>query len=141
MSDRDRQRLHGVLPALVSALVEVFDEMDAEHAPMFVVGGVRTLEQQARLYAQGRTESGPIVTYKDGVLHKSLHQVHIDGYGYAVDCAFLGPQPFDPRHPWGVYGAALEARGVRWGGRWKMADLPHAEWPDDAPSSSKVLRA
>jgi len=130
MTDRDRQRLVGVHPDLVASLVRIFDEMDAEHTPMFVVQGVRTKLEQARLYAQGRTSPGVIVTMKDGVLHRSNHQPHEDGWGHAVDCAFVGPQPFDPRWPWQRYGEACEALGLIWGGRWAHpADSPHAELP------------
>lgn len=132
MTDRDRQRLVGVHPRLVAALGTVFDEMDAEHAPMFVVQGVRTVAEQAQLYAQGRTAPGRIVTMKNGVTNRSNHQPHADGFGHAVDCAFIGPQPFDERWPWEQYGEALEALGLRWGGRWSHPhDSPHAELPDD----------
>lgn len=131
MTDRDRARLVGVHPRIIAALVTIFDEMDAEHAPLFVVQGVRTVAEQMALYAQGRTAPGLLVTYKDGVKHRSNHQLHADGWGHAVDCAFIGPQPFDPRHPWEQYGEAVEALGLVWGGRWTMHDLPHAELPDD----------
>jgi len=82
MTDRDRQRLAGVHPRLVAALGTVFDEMDAEHAPMFVVQGVRTVAEQAQLYAQGRTAPGRIVTMKNGVTNRSNHQPHADGFGH-----------------------------------------------------------
>ena len=98
-----------------------------DKTPMFVVQGVRTDAEQTALYAQGRTEPGPVVTYKDGIKNRSNHQVHADGLGYAVDCAFIGAQPFDARGPWEIYGERLEALGIVWGGRWKMADKPHAE--------------
>lgn len=136
MTERDQERLAGVRPELIAALEAVFDEMDAEAAPMFVIAGVRSVAQQQALYAQGRTVPGAIVTYKDGVTHRSNHQLHDDGFGYAVDCAFQGPQPFDPRHPWEKYGEALEAHGAIWGGRWKMVDQPHAEWPDRSEGNS-----
>ncbi len=127
MTDRDRKRLIGVHPTLIAVIENVLDEMDADHTPMFVVEGVRTDARQAQLYAQGRTTLGPIVTYKDGVTHRSNHQP-VNGFGMAVDCAFVGSQPFDKRHPWEVYGLRLEQRGVTWGGRWSMGDLPHAEY-------------
>jgi peptidoglycan L-alanyl-D-glutamate endopeptidase CwlK len=131
VTERDKQRLFRVHPALVTALEHIFDQMAAEQAPMFVVQGVRTMAEQAVLYAQGRTAPGRIVTMKDGVTHPSNHQPHIDGFGYAVDCAFLGPQPFDPRHPWETYGELVEAAGLIWGGRWSHpSDSPHAELPE-----------
>ena len=130
MTDRDRQRLIGVHPALVSALKSVFEEMEIQRAPMFVVEGVRTAERQADLYAKGRSIPGKVVTYKDGVTHVSNHQAHADGQGYAVDCAFVDAEPFNADHPWETFGEALEAHGMFWGGRWKMADMPHAELPE-----------
>lgn len=127
MTIRDHDRLIGVHPVLISVIASVLDEMDADGHQMFVIDGVRTYARQAELYAQGRTSQGPIVTYKDGVMHRSNHQQR-DGFGWAVDCGFTGPQPFDLRHPWETYGKALESRGITWGGRWSMKDLPHAEY-------------
>lgn len=129
-TDRDRQRLVGVHPALVAALEAVFDQMDAERAPMFVVVGVRSAAEQIADYAKGRTAPGPVVTMCDGVRFPSPHQVR-DGYGRAVDCAFVGAQPFDPRHPWELFGEELERHGLIWGGRFHHpVDKDHAELPD-----------
>jgi hypothetical protein len=130
MTDRDRQRLLGVHSDLTRAIADVFDEMEADQTPMFIVCGLRTDDEQRALYAQGRDHEGHVVgrvvTYKDGVTHRSNHQPHADHLGYAVDAAFLGPQPYDARHPWHIYGARLEAHGMRWGGRWSFGDLGHA---------------
>lgn len=134
MTARDLGRLVGVHTDLAKILVRVFDEMDAEKAPMFIVQGVRTQAQQVALYAQGRTMPGRIVTMKDGIVHPSDHQPHRDGKGYAVDCAFIGPQPFDERHPWELYGESCEAHGLIWGGRWEHPhDSPHVELRDVKP--------
>lgn len=124
---RDLQRLQGVHPTLVAAVTSILNKL-----PMFVVMGVRTVAQQQALYAQGRTAPGSIVTYKDGVTHKSNHQPRADGLGGAVDLAFIGGDPFNAKHPWGTYGDLVEAAGLVWGGRWKMADRPHAELPANA---------
>lgn len=95
---------------------------------MFVVCGVRSDDQQAALYAQGRTTPGHIVTNCDGVTTRSNHQIHLsDGLGHATDLAFLGSDPFSQTHPWASYGVLVESKGLVWGGRWKMVDLPHAE--------------
>lgn len=138
MTDRDLARLHGVHPALVDAVRDIFSDMEAWGHPMFVVEGVRTVERQAALYAQGRTAKGPIVTYKDGVTHKSNHQPHADGYGYAVDCAFVDGNPFAQTHPWERFGQAAEQRGVSWGGRWKFMDQPHLELADVSQGAKAV---
>lgn len=131
MTDRDRARLLGVHPALAEAVTEVLTEMEQWGHPMFVIEGVRTVERQQALYAQGRTAKGPIVTHADGVKKRSNHQAHADGYGHAVDCAFVDGNPFAVTHPWERYGRALEARGLVWGGRFaSIMDKPHAELPD-----------
>lgn len=140
MTDRDKARLVGVHPDLLRAVGLVFAEMEQFGAPMFVVEGVRSAARQAVLYMQGRTTKGPIVTYDDGVEHRSKHQAHDDGFGYAVDCAFIDQKnPFAETHPWDVYGEAIERQGGIWGGRWhSIMDKPHFQWPD---TSEKVLKA
>lgn len=130
MTTRDRTRLIGVHPDLIAIIDEVFLDMEEADAPMFVIEGLRTLRRQQELYAHGRTDLMRIVTYKDGVRHISNHQAHADGLGHAADCAFISENPFSLDHPWEKYGEALEARGAFWGGRWKMADMPHAELPE-----------
>lgn len=144
LTDRDRQRLKGVHPTLVSALEEVFVEMEKAGTPMFVVSGVRTEADQASLYAKGRGGApGPIVTYKDGKFVKSDHQIDVDGFGHAVDCAFLPHKGcadcFSQTWPWSAFGAALEARGIAWGGRFKKpADLDHAQYVSPSTSDARV---
>ena len=123
---RDHQRLLGVHPILVGKILAILEAL-----PMFVVVGLRTATQQAQLYAEGRTTPGPIVTNDDGTMHRSNHEAHSDGWGHAVDCAWVPtlelPSPFDQRFPWGQYGALVEAAGLTWGGTWRMVDMPHAE--------------
>jgi peptidoglycan L-alanyl-D-glutamate endopeptidase CwlK len=134
MTERDSDRLKGVHPTLIKILAQVLDDMSLAGTPMFVVEGVRTVARQQELWHQGRDIHGKVigkvVTYKDGIVHRSNHQPHADGFGHAVDCAFVSVKPFDPHLPWDFYGELLEAQGVTWGGRWSMQDLPHAEWPD-----------
>jgi hypothetical protein len=129
-SARDVQRLAGVHPTLVAKISLILTQMEAKGTPMFVVVGVRTAEQEHRLWEQGRTAPGVIVTNCDGYTVKSNHQPHADGLGYAVDCAFLTGEPFALTNPWVAYGAAVEAQGLIWGGRFTSpVDLDHAELP------------
>ncbi len=119
-SPRDVVRLQGVHPTLQTVILGILKQL-----PMFVVMGVRTAEEQHALWLLR-----PQVTYKDGYVLKSAHQVRPDGLGHAVDCAFIGPDPFALTHPWASYGAAVEAAGLIWGGRWPhLVDNPHAEIP------------
>lgn len=128
MSTRDHERLVGVHPALVEVVTRILASQEAAGVPMFVVQGLRTTVQQQALYARGRTTPGRIVTMKDGILHRSNHQPHADGYGHAVDCAFVGGDPFSTKHNWEAYGQLAEDAGLRWGGRWSHpSDSPHVE--------------
>jgi peptidoglycan L-alanyl-D-glutamate endopeptidase CwlK len=137
MTDRDRQRLVGVHPVLAKAVEAALDAMAAMGHPMFVVEGVRSLERQIALYAQGRTRPGPIVTHCDGVRNPSNHQAKADGFGYAVDCAFVddpstaAAETWDVDQPWRVYGEICKWFGCVWGGDWpsRKIDRPHVELP------------
>jgi peptidoglycan L-alanyl-D-glutamate endopeptidase CwlK len=135
MTDRDRQRLRGIHPDLCQKIDVIFGHLEARGHPLFVVMGIRTAIEQHKLWQQGRPSQGgapgsKIVTYKDGYLQKSNHQPKADGFGHAVDCAFIGPDPFSVGHPWGWYGDAAKALGLVWGGDWQtLVDRPHIELP------------
>lgn len=120
-------KLDQVHPELLKKIDLVLRAMEVLGHPMKIVQGVRTTAEQQALFAQGRTKPGPRVTNADGVRHKSNHQIR-DGWGWAVDCAFKGPDPFAEHHPWGLYGEAVKAVGLNWGGSWVTPDRPHAEW-------------
>ena len=84
-------------------LQRLFNEV-IKHTDCTITSGLRTLEEQQELYAQGRTKSGPIVTNADGVNNKSNHQG-----GNAVDVAgtdtvpgnriFALPLVYNPTEP------------------------------------------
>lgn len=123
-------RLVGVHPELVARVLKVLKAMEALGFPMMVTSGLRTAEEQAKLYAQGRTAPGKKVTNIDGVRKKSNHQAREDGFGHAVDCAFVvdGKPSWNERLPWAAYGACAKALGLKWGGDWRsLRDMPHLE--------------
>jgi peptidoglycan L-alanyl-D-glutamate endopeptidase CwlK len=127
-------RSKGLHPDLIAKLEAVFAKMAELGHPMRIMEGVRTSERQQQLYAQGRTMPGPIVTNCDGIRKLSNHQVKPDGYGHAADCAFVNDprtpkdETWDASQPWQTYGELAEAKGLRWGGRFKtLRDMPHVE--------------
>ena len=126
----DTEKLEGCHPLLIAKVLLVLRAMGELGFTMMVSDGLRTLERQRTLYAQGRTVPGPIVTNADGVEKQSNHQKKIDGFGHAVDCCFVvnGKPSWDAHLPWKAYGACAEALGLKWGGDWaSLHDLPHVE--------------
>lgn len=96
--------------------------------------GLRSLEQQAALYAQGRTSPGLIVT-------KAPPGLSAHNWGLAVDFAYFDPsfqgqEPWD-KADWDFYGKTVQSiPGLDWGGIWKFPDKPHAELALTLPYSS-----
>lgn len=124
--------LTGVHPTLAAKVTNILLAMAALEHPMCVTAGVRTTAEQQALYAQGRTVPGAIVTQADGVIKQSKHQVHADGFGHAVDCAFLvdGAPSWAEDQPWTLYGEMARTSGLVWGGDWStLRDRPHLELP------------
>lgn len=113
----------GVHPDLVKVVNKA---MSLQIMDFTIYCGVRTKDEQKKLYAQGRTSPGEIVTWT----LNSNHFVQNDGYGHAMDIA---PYVID----WGnslrfarLAGiiqtcAAIEGVDIEWGGTWKNRDLPH----------------
>jgi|TARA_Y100001934_G_scaffold171878_1_gene203863 peptidoglycan L-alanyl-D-glutamate endopeptidase CwlK len=87
-----------------------------------VVSGLRTWDEQARLYAQGRTLPGKIVTNaKPG---QSLHN-----YGLAIDVVEIKDGKALWNNPdWEKIARLGKSIGFEWGGDWKsFKDKPHFE--------------
>ena len=114
--------------------------------PLLVWEVFRTSEQQRALYAQGRTNEELL---KAGYTPEEIARYRMQGYtsikpivthartpryhgtGRAMDCCWLvdGKPTWNvPEEWWETYGRAAEAHGLKWGGRWKMRDLPHVQY-------------
>lgn len=109
-------------PAIRPLAVALLDRAPYELA---ITSAFRSVDEQDRLYAQGRTAPGPIVTSLRG--GQSWHQARL-----AFDVAPIAEatgRPFWPNDPalWTAIGEAGESVGLRWGGRWLPPDLPHFE--------------
>jgi peptidoglycan L-alanyl-D-glutamate endopeptidase CwlK len=103
---------------------------DCAHADIDVIVTCtrRTAEEQAVLYAQGRTTPGPIVTRaKPG---QSAHN-----FGLAVDVAILvhGKLDWERASPlWATVGKLGQNRGLEWYGApdAEFSELPHFQLPN-----------
>jgi len=119
-------------------LQALFNEV-IKHADCTIVCGLRTVDEQRMLYAQGRTMPGPIITNCDGIRIRSNHQINDQGICTAVDVV---PFPIDWKDRDRFYHFAGVVRGiaammeipVEWGGDWdsdyilddqSFYDLPH----------------
>lgn len=119
-ADRDWQRLD---KDFARRLLAVFNVMRDRHGyEMVLLEGYRSPERQDALATAGRHVS-------NARAFQSFHQ-----FGLAADCAFLreGKLVISERDPWAMrgyqlYGAAAEAAGMVWGGRWTMMDFGHTE--------------
>lgn len=132
----DKQNLEEfdkLYPGLKERAIRVYQDMFRVYGVrMRCTSGYRSLVEQSALYAQGRTQPGPIVSWaKPG---KSMHN-----YALAFDSCFAGNDPYleymhkgnpdKAKELWEGFGSLCEAHGLQWGGRWldERQDRPHAQ--------------
>ena len=126
--------LSDLRPELASLAQRLLDESEARGMPIFVTETLRTYSRQDRLFNQGRTTEGPVVT--NARAGESNHN-----YGLAFDIAFRSPPaPGLFEGPWEAMGEIGRNLGMRWGGDFsRLVDRPHFELP--APASTRVRKA
>ncbi len=124
MSDAHTERLSGLQPDTLAQAKDAFAAAAAEGVDVVVISALRTYAEQTRLYAQGRTAPGSIVTKaKAG---ESYHN-----FGLAFDFAVVkgGRALWDQNHPdWKRFVAICKGHGFEWGGDWRtFKDYPHLQ--------------
>ena len=128
-SDRSLNNLATCHPDLIRLFNEVIRFKDCS-----VISGMRTPEEQNKLYQQGRTTEGPIVTNIDGYTKKSKHN---HNPSLAADVV---PYPIDWEDTDGfkefgefVLSKAKEMNiNIQWGGFWSnFIDWPHYQLKED----------
>jgi endolysin len=134
LSETSLKMLKGVHPNLVNFMTELIKISPWNFK---ITAGVRTAEEQNRLYQKGRTAPGAKVTNVDGHKLKSNHQVKFDGLGYATDIGVIVNGEYkgswkDFHYYQDIYNVAkekglLEKYGIEWGGNcWRtFKDAPH----------------
>lgn len=136
LSASSRAKLATCHPDLIVVIEEAI-----KHYDFTVVYGHRSNEEQAALYAQGRTTPGPIVTYsKPGTSkHNTSPSIAVDIAPFFSDIKGLdwNDAPAFARLAGFIQGiAAMKGIKVKWGADWdgdgrtkdeKLADFPHLE--------------
>ena len=134
LSETSLKMLKGVHPNLVNFMTELIKISPWNFK---ITAGVRTAEEQNRLYQKGRTAPGAKVTNVDGHKLKSNHQVKFGGLGYATDIGVIVNGEYkgswkDFHYYQDIYNVAkekglLEKYGIEWGGNcWRtFKDAPH----------------
>ena len=141
-----RQRINKLHPIVRDEVQKIISECDFAlngRAQVRITQGLRTFEEQAKLYAQSRTVSGKKVTNaKPG---QSIHN-----YGLAVDiCLMIDGKTasWDTAKDWDNDQIAdwyecvkiFAKHGWDWGGNWKtFKDLPHFEKKSVKTKTSEI---
>lgn len=126
LSQRSKDRLLGVDSRLVAVVHRAIQISEVDFS---VLEGLRTVERQRELYAQGRTTPGKIVTW-------TMKSKHIDGK--AVD---LVPYPLDWNNlaKFDLIAEAMKAAAnelgvnIRWGADWNQNGKPREKGETDSP--------
>lgn len=126
--DIDRKKLHPWLDYKLGLLLK---ECEKQKCYIIVTCGYRSAAEQNKLYAQGRTTNGSIITNARG-----LHTQH--AWGIALDIAMNYDVDKDGKvsdDTWNMAGFKKVAKiakklGFAWGGDWtSIVDAPHIYLP------------
>lgn len=134
MTVHNSERLLGVNQKLINIVMKAQSHLTFD---LCVVEGVRTLDRQKQLYAQGRTVPGKMVTWT----MNSKHIKQGDGTGHAVDLAPMehGKIVWEPASAFDKIAAAMQAAAaelntpIRWGADWNHNGRPHEKGETDSP--------
>lgn len=117
----DLNSLHPYVKKLAEAFLE---ECKKQNFPVKIYQTYRSVQEQNKLYAQGRTIKGNKVTNARGGY--SYHN-----YGLAFDAAPIvnGEINWDNEKLFETMGSIGKSVGLEWGGSWKtFKDTPHFQW-------------
>jgi peptidoglycan L-alanyl-D-glutamate endopeptidase CwlK len=122
LDPRSEKNLATVQPQLQRLGRELLRRLAAEGLTFKVTSANRTKEEQAELYAIGRTKPGVPVTW-------TIKSRHIGGR--AIDLTlFSGKNPVWESKHYDTAGEIGKQLGLVWGGDWKRTkDKPHFELP------------
>ena len=123
--ERAEKKLVGVHPVVAAKARQLVEMAYKQGINIIITQGLRTIEEQNELYAQGRTKPGKIVTNAKGGY--SYHN-----FGLAFDFALLNPDgsvSWNVDDKWKRVAQIGKSLGLEWGGDWKdFKDYPHFQY-------------
>ncbi len=123
----------GLHPKFLPKVWALQRRLSALGLPVKIISGLRTYEQQAAIYAQGRTKPGRIVTRA-----KPGYSYH--NFGLAVDWGHADGKPMSD-HDYRLLGKEAKALGLVWGGDFRnLYDPCHTEYHLPGKSLAQMRR-
>lgn len=128
-------KVPGLHPKLAEAATKIVAEAKARGLSVGLHSGLRTWEEQSRLYELGRSVKNPDgateANPRGNIVTKTIAGYSWHNYGMAMDIVFKdakGNWTWEKTDDeWEQLGKIGEMYGFIWGGRWKSKDEPHFE--------------
>lgn len=117
--------LHADVQPHAAAVVDLFNQHLPAGYEVRIIDGSRTHDEQAKIYAQGRTAPGKIVSHSP-----PGHSKHESGRAFDIGI-FKNGKYLEESPLYAQLGPIGETVGFEWGGRWKggSRDEPHFQMP------------
>lgn len=123
-------------PKFRAAVEKALAACDKAGLDAYVYEAYRSQELQTLYYARGRTVIPPLKP----VTNASNNLLSWHGYGLAVDVISRSKGWDQPDSWFADVATHFKDAGCKWGGDWKMRDLPHFQWDKCKPSPSDYAR-
>ena len=133
---RANNDVNTLAPKFRAAVEKSIAECVALGLDAMVYEAYRSQELQSLYYERGRT----VVPPRDTVTNAASNLFSWHGYGLAVDVVSRSRGWDRPESWFASVAEVFRANGCRWGGEWKMKDLPHFQWGLCKPSPSDHAR-
>lgn len=124
-------------PRFRDAVQQAVADCQARGLDAYVYEAYRSPQLQALYYQRGRTIIPPVQTVTNA--RSNLYSWH--GYGLAVDVISRRYGWDKPESWFRDVAESFRKFGCKWGGDWKMKDLPHFQWGPCKASPSDNARA
>jgi peptidoglycan L-alanyl-D-glutamate endopeptidase CwlK len=113
-----------VQPTFANLLLELKKHFQQKGLEVKYISGTRTYEEQAAIYAKGRTAPGPKVSNARPGFSNHNFGIAADAALFLPDGRYLGDTPFYRD----IGKIVKEFPTLEWGGDWRFVDEPHIQW-------------